>query len=54
MASTEVCIVCGRAEDGHRLGVWLVDGARALVHADCWIAEYEARNAHIAAVRRTA
>jgi hypothetical protein len=54
MASTEVCIVCGQAEDTRRLGVWLVDGARALVHVDCWIAEYDARNVHIAPVRRTA
>jgi len=54
MASSDVCIVCGAAEDDHRLGVWLVDGARVLVHADCWIAEYEARNPHIAPVRRTA
>ena len=43
MASTEICIVCGRAEGTHPLGVWLVAGARALVHAVCWIAEYETR-----------
>ena len=54
MASTEECIVCGQAEDTRRLGVWLVDGARVLVHTDCWIAEYEARNVHISPVRRTA
>ena len=43
MAATEVCIVCGQSE-ARNLGVWLVQRSRALIHADCWIAEYRAGN----------
>ncbi len=42
MGATDVCLVCGQLDDHGRLGVWFLENARALIHAHCWIAEYEA------------
>lgn len=54
MAPVEVCIVCGQVGDVRQLGIWLVEGNRALIHADCWIAEYEAGNLHTHPARKSA
>jgi hypothetical protein len=54
MAPPEVCIVCGEIGDRGRLGVWLVEGNRAVIHADCWIAEYKAGNLHMQRARKSA
>jgi hypothetical protein len=48
IAPTEVCVVCGLVGDAGRLGVWYVENARSLIHADCWLAEYQAGNLHTA------
>lgn len=40
----ELCIVCGKSGDVHKLGVWFVDDTRSLIHVDCWDAEYRVRN----------
>ena len=54
MAPAEVCIVCGQIGDRSRLGVWLVEGNRAVIHADCWVAEYKAGNLHTLPARKSA
>jgi hypothetical protein len=54
MAVTNVCLVCGQSDDADRLGVWFVENARALIHAHCWIAEYDAGNLHTHHERRSA
>jgi hypothetical protein len=54
MQVPNVCLVCGQSNDADRLGVWFVENARALIHAHCWVAEYDAGNLHTHHERRSA
>jgi hypothetical protein len=54
MGATDVCLVCGQSDDHGRLGVWFLENARALIHAHCWVAAYEAGKLYTHRERRTA